>query len=432
MPDPSSANAQAPRRPTITRGFLFADLRGYTAFVERHGAHRAASMLDRYRVLVRAAVAEFAGAEIRTEGDSFYVVFDGASAAIECGLAIVAAAVEASGTDPTLPIHVGVGIHAGETVETTEGFVGSAVNTAARICAQAGPNQVFVSGTVRALTGGVVDASFVPVGRRRLKGLSEPIQLFRVVGPDVPARVGRPSMALPWAGGIGLVVLLAVALLVLRPWSGASQSGFGASTAPSVSNAPSVSMAAAVASSRTLTSAVASASGEAFPSRAEAPLLALIPETERDRCQRASPADLLEIRETVIAGVPAEVIVTRKPIAVAAGVECSLGGISDPDSVWYWELRYPHEGDAWIAQQAGAIEAPSGTCATATPVVERWEFGQGAGHLLCYTSETGDAILVWNYDVGSLMGKAVRDDQNMAELLRWWSDEARFGSAAVP
>ena len=123
VPDPSSTAAPEPRRATITRGFLFADLRGYTAFVERNGAHRAAAMLDRYRILVRSAVAEFDGAEIRTEGDSFYVVFDGASAAIECGLAIVAAAMRGVRRSiPHLPIHVGVGIHAGETVETTEGF----------------------------------------------------------------------------------------------------------------------------------------------------------------------------------------------------------------------------------------------------------------------------------------------------------------------
>ena len=194
-------------------------------------------MLDRYRILVRSAVAEFDGAEIRTEGDSFYVVFDGASAAIECGLAIVAAAMEASDADPTLPIHVGVGIHAGETVETTEGFVGSAVNTAARICAQAGPNEVFVSGTVRALTGGVVDASFIPVGRRRLKGLTEPIQLFRVAGPGAaPART-RPRVAVPLLAAVGLVALVAVAVLVVRPWIGATPSGAATSTEPSASAA---------------------------------------------------------------------------------------------------------------------------------------------------------------------------------------------------
>ena len=41
-----------------TRGFLFADLRDYTRFVEGHGAADAAELLARYRAIVRQAVAE--------------------------------------------------------------------------------------------------------------------------------------------------------------------------------------------------------------------------------------------------------------------------------------------------------------------------------------------------------------------------------------
>jgi class 3 adenylate cyclase len=78
--------------PSVTHGFLFADLRGYTRYVDAHGDHAAADLLDRYRTLVRGAVASFRGAEIKTEGDSFYVVFDSVSAAARCGLAIVEAA----------------------------------------------------------------------------------------------------------------------------------------------------------------------------------------------------------------------------------------------------------------------------------------------------------------------------------------------------
>jgi len=79
-----------------TNGFLFADLRDYTRYVESHGDQAAATLLEAYRSLVRAAVAEQGGAEIKTEGDSFYVVFGSASAAIGCALAIVEGAVAAS------------------------------------------------------------------------------------------------------------------------------------------------------------------------------------------------------------------------------------------------------------------------------------------------------------------------------------------------
>jgi hypothetical protein len=215
----------------------------------------------------------------------------------------------------------------------------------------------------------------------------------------------------------GLVGLLAVTLLVVRPWIGATQSGAGASTEPSAS-----------ASATIVASTPASPPAPAFPSGGEVALVALIPEADRDRCAQASPEDTPELREVVRAGVPPVTYVSKRLIAVTAGIECALGGITAPDSVWYWDLRDGSEAVQWIAQQAGAIDAQSGTCSTATPAVEPWEFGGTAGRLLCYTSETGDAILVWNYDGSSLMGRAVRDDQDMAELLRWWSEEARFVS----
>ena len=69
-----------------TKGFLFCDVRGYTAFVEARGDAAAAELLAKYRDLVRAAIAAHEGAEIRTEGDSVYVVFPAASGAVEAGV----------------------------------------------------------------------------------------------------------------------------------------------------------------------------------------------------------------------------------------------------------------------------------------------------------------------------------------------------------
>src|SRR5437870_10401476 len=128
--------------PPRTRGFLFADLRDYTAYVERHGDVAAAALLASYRAVVREAVGRFHGAEIRTEGDSFYVVFPSATSAVQCGLAIIADAAAAAAGPGAPTFRIGVGIHAGETAETPEGLVGSAINIAARVCAIAGANEV--------------------------------------------------------------------------------------------------------------------------------------------------------------------------------------------------------------------------------------------------------------------------------------------------
>ena len=161
------------------RGFLFADLRGYTAFVERYGDSAAADLLDAYRELVRTEVARHAGAEIRTEGDSFYVVFGSARRAVACGLAIVGAA-QASREHPDRPIRVGIGINAGETVQRGEGYVGTAVNLAARVCAQAREGEVLVTAAVREALGATPDLRLVPRGSPRLKGIARPVPLFAV------------------------------------------------------------------------------------------------------------------------------------------------------------------------------------------------------------------------------------------------------------
>jgi branched-chain amino acid transport system substrate-binding protein len=187
VPDPESPaggpepTSSTPEADSITRGFLFSDLRGYTHFVETRGATTAAALLVRYRALAREAISRFGGAEIKTEGDSFYVVFSSVSSAVRCGLAISADAAAASSDHPDEPIQVGVGIHAGETVESDGGYVGSAVNIAARICAQAASGEVLISETVRALTRSVLPVRFEPRGRRPLKGIADPIALFAVV-----------------------------------------------------------------------------------------------------------------------------------------------------------------------------------------------------------------------------------------------------------
>ena len=215
---------------SAARAFLFADLRDYTRFTEEHGGAAAADLLDRYRGLVRESVARFAGAEIKTEGDSFYVVFQSASAAIGCALAIVEGAVAASAQRPDAPIRVGIGIHAGETVEADGGFVGSPVNVAARLCSLAGPGEVLVSDTVRALTQAVAPVTFESLGRKNVKGLSEPIAVYSVAataeGSDAwqagvrsrRARRARRRRILVGVAGLAAVAIGAVvAVAVLRP-----------------------------------------------------------------------------------------------------------------------------------------------------------------------------------------------------------------------
>ena len=152
-PDVHSRDPDGNRlRARPTRAFLFSDLRGYSAYTERHGDRAARELLGRYRRVVREVIGTFNGAEIRTEGDSFYVVFASVSDAVLGGLAILASLERERAEQPAQPISVGIGVHAGESEDSEEGIVSGAVNVAARICAQALPGELLVSDTVRALT----------------------------------------------------------------------------------------------------------------------------------------------------------------------------------------------------------------------------------------------------------------------------------------
>lgn len=66
-----------------TLSILFADLRGYTAFVEKHGDAAGAALITEYRRLVRAELAKAGGGEMNTAGDSFYIVFPTARQALQ-------------------------------------------------------------------------------------------------------------------------------------------------------------------------------------------------------------------------------------------------------------------------------------------------------------------------------------------------------------
>ena len=179
------------------RGLLFADLRGYTAFSEREGDARAVALLRRYRDLVRVALARSGGAEIRTEGDSFYAVFPSVTAAVRAGLAIVSAAAAATEADPALPIRPGIGVHAGEPLATADGPVGSAVNTAARLCSLAAPGEVLVSSTARELASGSHDLGFTSRGRHPVKGLIEPLEAWAATPAAPGALEGVPGTQAP-------------------------------------------------------------------------------------------------------------------------------------------------------------------------------------------------------------------------------------------
>ena len=134
-----------------TRTFLFADLRDYTRFVEQHGDAAAATLIADYRRIVRAELARHEGGEVKTEGDSFSVVFNTTGSAVTCAAAILREAERYSRDRPDSRMRVGMGIHAGEPVPHEGQYIGSAVIVAARLAQNAQAGELLITEVVRQL-----------------------------------------------------------------------------------------------------------------------------------------------------------------------------------------------------------------------------------------------------------------------------------------
>lgn len=223
-----------------TLTFLFADLRDYTSFVEAKGDAAATLLIRDFRRIVRAQLALVGGGEIKTEGDSFYLVFTTALRAVQCAVAVLNEVELATRAHPDRPMNVGIGIHAGEPVELERQFVGSAVNLTARLGSAAAAGELLISDTVR----GLLRTSGLPPLTERtgitLKGINDAPRIFSVdwramdylSAGDAPA-ASRPFMSRRRlvAGAGAAAVVASLGAVVLR--SSASERSGGQTVATS-------------------------------------------------------------------------------------------------------------------------------------------------------------------------------------------------------
>jgi adenylate cyclase len=110
---------------------------------------------------------------VKLLGDGVMFHFPLAAPAVLCALELVDAA-PSVGLPPAR-----VGVHAGPVVFQNGDYFGRVVNVAARIADAAAPGEVLVSDDVVALA--TTEAGYEQVGPVALKGLAQPIPLFRAM-----------------------------------------------------------------------------------------------------------------------------------------------------------------------------------------------------------------------------------------------------------
>jgi class 3 adenylate cyclase len=155
-------------------------------------------LLADVRRLVRAAVRSAGGRDASARGDDVFAVFERAPAALEAALAIQRAMHDGAWPGG-IDVRLRIGLHRGRPALTDTGYVGLSVHAAARICFAAYGRQILVSSAVRAA---VVESVADGVGLRglgawRFRGVPEPVDLFQVDAPDLPADFPPPRSATP-------------------------------------------------------------------------------------------------------------------------------------------------------------------------------------------------------------------------------------------
>jgi class 3 adenylate cyclase len=177
-------------RGTVT--FLLTDIEGSTALLRRLGDDYA-TILRETRALTRKSVRDAGGHEVDARADEFFAAFRQPSAALDAAVAIQRALKRREWPEG-VDVCVRIGIHSGRTTLTETGYVGIAVNTAARVCSAGHGGQILVSSASRdALQGIHADGiELRALGRFSLAGLPEPETLFQVHTADL--RVKFPKL----------------------------------------------------------------------------------------------------------------------------------------------------------------------------------------------------------------------------------------------
>jgi len=167
--------ARAQRPPAIA----FVDLAGFTSLTVEHGDEAAAAAAATLFDIADRAVRTGSGRVVKQLGDGVLLRLPDSETAIRAVAAIVAAA-----PSQGLP-EVHAGIAAGPVFVRDGDVFGRTVNLASRIADRAGPGEILVEeGVVVALPRGT--ARFEPIGRVELKGMPEPVALWRASAGHAP------------------------------------------------------------------------------------------------------------------------------------------------------------------------------------------------------------------------------------------------------
>jgi adenylate cyclase len=168
--------------------------------MRRLGDEAGRAVLREHETITREVLKTYGGTEVKTMGDGFLASFPSVTRAVECALAVqqvfadrntgtpdssgVRFQPDTGGAGESLPepLHIRVGLNAGEPIEEDGDLFGETVILASRIAAMAQGGEILASTAVRELCAGK-GFLFADLGDHILRGFEDPVRVFEIKRP---------------------------------------------------------------------------------------------------------------------------------------------------------------------------------------------------------------------------------------------------------
>ena len=158
---------------------LFTDIVGSTKLTQTLGDAGAQKVVHLHNTVVRTALREHRGNEVKHTGDGIMASFQSCADAVQGAVTMQRALDKQREKDPNTALHIRIGVNAGEPIKEDGDLFGTTVQLAARICDKADTDGIYISPIVRELSQGL-GVQFEDRGKFELKGVSEPPTLYAV------------------------------------------------------------------------------------------------------------------------------------------------------------------------------------------------------------------------------------------------------------
>ena len=165
---------------------LAADVQGYSHHTEVDEEASTAT-LRMYRAVVEESISAHHGHIFSSAGDGVVAEFPSIVEAIRCAVEIQNEIAERNSSVPEKQqMQFRIGVNLGDVIAEDNNLYGTGVNVAVRLEQLAEPGGICISQTVYDQVRKIIEIPFQDIGERRLKNITEPIRVYRILPAPLP------------------------------------------------------------------------------------------------------------------------------------------------------------------------------------------------------------------------------------------------------